>query len=183
MKKYVKLRKRRKIMDSKKRAIIEHNEFANWYFFNNLEADGLIKTATAAELLNVKMPYVYQLGKEGRIRRYTYNNPKKKKETTYYSLSDVMKIVVEKESIYKSHKYDDADFTDSSKYPEKEKWSWLLADGATKKYVETKYKQWAKKNPEEAKRLKEEAKFSPYKDLERMINKEKEEKRKKNKKG
>lgn len=138
-----------------KHALIEHNDFANWYALKSIEAKGLMRTADAAALLNVKMPYINQLGKEEKIRKYTYKNPQKKNETTYYSVSDIMKIVSNKESIYQSEKEGgDSEVIDLNKYPKEKRYEWLK-EATCKEDMEKMFNQWKKDNPGEAKKFKE----------------------------
>jgi len=138
-----------------KRKFINHNDFANWYFISHLDSDGLITTSTAAALLGVKMPYIYQLWQEGRIRKYTYKRPQKQKEDTYYSLSDIMKIVQIKEEALIMTTKDEDTYLNIDKYP-KERWDWYK-ECYSKEEIEAKYEQWKKEHPQEAKELEIEA--------------------------
>lgn len=73
----------------------ENIKFKDWYNTLTMKEGTLINTATAARLLNVKMPYLYQLASEKKVRKYTYHI--ENKEITYYNYNDVMKLSQEKE--------------------------------------------------------------------------------------
>jgi hypothetical protein len=152
---YIKTYKRNKKM--KKGIFIEHNKFANWYLLKSMEAEALVNTSTAARLLGVKMPYVYQLWKEKKIKRYVFENPERKREIAYYGIKEIMEIVSLKEQMFDAEKDTNQEVVDLSNYPSPEVYNWHKEywpdpnGPKLKEYLDFKLKHWEKNNPEKAK--------------------------------
>lgn len=131
--------------------MITKSKFADWFFFTSLDADNLINTATAARILEVKTPYIYQLYKQGKITRYIYKEGKK--EYAYYSYKQIMFLAVCKAN---------ENILSLSGIPSKIKWEWF---DEMKKYPSQDPKEFYERKIKEYKGPMEKAKIVYSKDF------------------